>query len=75
MGSEKLGKMLLIIGGIIALSGLVVLLLGKVGFIGKLPGDILIHRDNVTLYFPIVSFLLLSLILTIVLNIIFRFLK
>lgn len=66
------GKLLLGMGLFLALMGIVVLLMGKLFSIGRLPGDIYIQKGNFTFYFPLVSSLLLSLILTIVLNLIFR---
>jgi len=44
MELANLGKILLIIGGLIVLTGLVLLAFGKIGLIGKLPGDLLIQR-------------------------------
>lgn len=41
-------------------------------FFGKLPGDIAIHTKRVHFYFPIVTSLIISLLLTIIINIIFR---
>lgn len=67
-----LGKILLGMGLFLVLMGLVVLLMGKLFSIGRLPGDIYIQKGNFTFYFPLVSSLLLSLILTIVLNLFFR---
>lgn len=66
------GKMLLGMGLFLALMGLFILGLGKLFSIGRLPGDIYIQRGNFTLYFPLVSSLLLSLILTVLLNLLFR---
>ncbi|GEA16121.1 MAG: hypothetical protein PWR22_1041 [Moorella sp. (in: firmicutes)] len=66
------GKMLLGMGLLLALMGLILLGIGKIFSIGRLPGDIYIQRGNFTFYFPLLSSLLLSLILTIVLNLIFR---
>ncbi|NOX19734.1 MAG: DUF2905 family protein, partial [Nitrospirae bacterium] len=43
---EELGKLLLVFGVIIIVIGLLLLFVGKVPFIGKLPGDILIQRKN-----------------------------
>ncbi len=43
-------------------------------FLGKLPGDIIIRKDNGTFYFPIVSFLIISVVLTVIINIILYFL-
>ncbi len=44
----------------------------KLPGVGRLPGDFVIERNGITLFFPLASGLLLSLILTIVLNVIFR---
>jgi hypothetical protein len=67
----------LIIGGIILLVvGGLVLLSAKLGFqLGHLPGDIRIERENYKFYFPFTSGLLVSLVLTLILNIIARLLK
>lgn len=70
---EGLGKLLLIFGSIIALLGLILIFSQHFPFIGKLPGDIVIKRDSFTVYFPIVTFVILSILLTIILNLIFRF--
>ncbi|AKX94499.1 DUF2905 domain-containing protein [Neomoorella thermoacetica] len=66
------GKMLLGMGLFLALMGLLLLGLGKLFSIGRLPGDIYIQRGNFTFYFPLVTSLLLSLILTVILNLLFR---
>ena len=75
MELANLGKILLIIGGMIVLAGLVILIFGKTGFIGKLPGDIFIQKGNFTFYFPLVTFLILSIVLTIVVNVLIRLFK
>jgi hypothetical protein len=75
MELANLGKILLVVGGIVVLAGLVALILGKTGFMGKLPGDILIQKGNFTFYFPLVTFLILSIVLTIVVNILIRLFK
>ncbi len=64
---ESLGKMLLFGGAAIAAAGLLLLLLNRLG-LGRLPGDIIIQKENVTIYFPLATMLLLSIILTIVIN-------
>lgn len=63
-GLESLGRMLLLIGVILALLGGLLLLVGKVPFLGRLPGDILIERKNFTFYFPLATSILLSIVLT-----------
>ncbi len=64
---ESLGKLLLIGGAILGAAGLVVFLAGRLG-LGRLPGDIFIQRENVTFYFPLATMLIVSIILTIIIN-------
>ncbi|MDQ6713609.1 MAG: DUF2905 domain-containing protein [Candidatus Dormibacteraeota bacterium] len=68
----EIGKLLVIVGGFILLVGLVLSLGLRIPFLGKLPGDIAIDRGNVHFYFPIVTCILLSLLLTVLLNFFFR---
>ncbi len=69
---EELGKLLLVFGVIIIVIGLLLLFVGKVPFIGKLPGDILIQRKNFTFYFPLGTSILLSILLSLLLWLISR---
>ena len=71
MGLEGVGKLL--IGGAVVLLALggVLFLLGRFG-VDRLPGDLVLRRGNFTLYFPIGLMILLSVVGTIVLNIVFR---
>ena len=64
-----IGRLLIILGFIIVALGVVILLAGRLPFIGHLPGDILIRRGGGSFYFPIVTCLLLSIALTVVLNV------
>jgi hypothetical protein len=63
----QLGRLLLWAGALIALIGLL-LVVGERFGLGKLPGDIVLRRKNTTLYFPIVTSLVLSVVLTLVIN-------
>jgi hypothetical protein len=63
------GRLLVILGFIIVALGIVILLAGRLPFIGHLPGDILIRRGGGSFYFPLVTCLLLSIALTVVLNV------
>jgi hypothetical protein len=67
-----MGKFLIITGIIILLMGLAVEFLGKIPFLGKLPGDIRIERENFTFYFPLASGLLISVLLTLLLLLVQR---
>ncbi len=71
MGLEGIGKLL--IGGAVVLLvlGGLFFLLGRFG-VDRLPGDLVFRRGNFTLYFPIGLMILLSVVGTIVLNILFR---
>lgn len=64
---ESLGKLLLIGSAVLAAAGLLLLLLGRLGF-GRLPGDILIQRENFTFFFPLASMIAISIILTVLFN-------
>ena len=70
MAIESLGKTLIIIGIVSITIGALFVLLGKVPWIGKLPGDIVIRRENFTFYFPLATMILLSVVLTILFNLI-----
>ena len=63
---HDIGKALIAFGLLIVLAGLVLLLVGRVPWIGRLPGDIHYQRGNFTFYFPLATSLLLSVILTLI---------
>jgi hypothetical protein len=63
---QELGRLILVAGLLLVLLGALLLLSGRIPWIGKLPGDILIQRKNFTFYFPIVTSILISLLLTLV---------
>jgi hypothetical protein len=60
MDLGQLGKSVLLAGAVLVILGGILLVLGKVPFLGKLPGDIRVERDNFSFYFPIVTCLVLS---------------
>ena len=61
---DSLGKILLFLGLILSLLGGVLLLLTKIPWIGKLPGDIFFKGDKATFYFPITTCIIISILLT-----------
>lgn len=63
---EQLGKSLIIIGAVIIALGLVLTFAGKLPWLGRLPGDIVVQKKNVTFYFPIVTSIIVSLLLTLI---------
>jgi len=60
----SLGKVLIIIGRVIVGIGVLLVLSPKVPWIGKLPGDILIKKDNFRFYFPLTTCIIISILLT-----------
>ncbi len=72
---QDLGKMLLLVGVLFVVIGGVLVLAGRVPWLGHLPGDIVIQRDNLSCFFPIVTSIVLSIVLTVVLNIILAVLR
>ncbi|MBZ0159874.1 MAG: DUF2905 domain-containing protein [bacterium] len=62
---DSLARMLILFGLALAAVGGLILFIGKVPFIGKLPGDIYIQRKNFSFYFPLTTSILLSILLTI----------
>lgn len=67
-----IGKVLLIMGFVFTVTGIILLLTDKIPFLGKLPGDIYIKKGNFTFYFPLVTSIVISIILTIIFWIIGR---
>jgi len=68
----ELGRSLIVVGGIIALVGVVLLVAPRMPWLGNLPGDIVVRRDNFTFHFPIVTSIVVSIVLTLLLNLFFR---
>jgi hypothetical protein len=69
---NDVGKILIAFGLLIVLAGVVLVLGGRVPWVGRLPGDIHLQRGNWTFYFPLATSLLLSLVLTLVFYVIGR---
>ncbi len=64
---HEIGKLLVVLGLLIAVIGLVLIFAPRIPYLGRLPGDIAIERPNFRFYFPITTSLLISLILTLIL--------
>ena len=67
-GMDSLGKTLLLLGGALALLGLLLVFAPKVPYVGRLPGDLVFHRGNLTIHLPLATMLLASVGLTLLLN-------
>jgi hypothetical protein len=71
--SSETGKYIVIIGVIIVLAGIAIWLFhDKLHWIGRLPGDIRVEKENFRFYFPITTMILLSLLITVIVQIIKR---
>jgi Protein of unknown function (DUF2905) len=67
-----LGRMLLVLGLVLAAAGALLLLAGQLPGLGRLPGDVSLERGNFRLYVPLGTSILLSVLLTLILNLLFR---
>lgn len=72
MQYDQLGRILIAVGAVVLVLGAVFLLLGRSNFLGRLPGDFTFSSGNFTCVAPIATMLLLSIVLTIILNIVLR---
>ncbi len=69
----EMAKALIMIGAVLIVTGLVLLLFQKTPFLGKLPGDILIKRENFTFYFPLATSIIISIIISLILFLLRKF--
>ena len=72
MAVESLGRMVIYIGVVMIMVGGFFILVAKVPWFGRLPGDIVWRREGITIFIPITTMILLSVALTLLLNIIWR---
>ncbi len=74
-GLAEMGRMLVFLGVVLVFIGGFLLLMGRMGPWGRLPGDIVIQKDNFSCFFPLTSMILISILLTIILNVIIRLIR
>lgn len=72
MGIDSLAKLLIVFGIVLVLLGGLLLFVGKIPFIGRLPGDIYIQKGNFSFYFPLTTSILISLLLTLLFSLFWR---
>lgn len=65
---NELGKSIIVVGFILIVVGVLLTVAGKIPGIGKLPGDILIKKENFSFYFPLTTCILLSVVLSLFLH-------
>jgi hypothetical protein len=61
---EGLGRLLVVLGAVLVALGLLLQLTGRLPWLGRLPGDIVIRREHFTIHFPLTTSLLISLALS-----------
>lgn len=64
IGFEGFAKLLILFGIVLTVLGGLLLVMGRIPFIGRLPGDFYIQKGNFTFYFPLTTSILISLLLT-----------
>jgi len=67
-----IGRFLILLGVAAVVAGVLLLLQPRIPWLGKLPGDIVVERERFTFYFPVVTSIVVSILLTVVLNLFFR---
>ncbi len=72
---NEMARWLIFVGGAMVVIGLLLLLAGRLPGLGRLPGDIMIQKGNFTFFAPLGTMLLLSIVLTILLNLVARLLR
>jgi DUF2905 family protein len=69
---QELGRVLVVAGVIAVLAGVVLMLAPRIPWLGRLPGDIVVQRGPLTLYVPLMTSLVLSVVVTLLLNLFWR---
>jgi len=75
MPTSDIARILIVIGTVALAAGVLLLLMPKAHMLGHLPGDLSFERNGVRVYIPIATTFLVSLILTVVANLVFRLFK
>jgi hypothetical protein len=68
----ELGRIVVFVGVVLVVVGLVLIFSNRIPWLGRLPGDIVVRRENFTIYVPIVTMILVSVVLTVLLNLFWR---
>jgi len=69
---QEIGRLLMLAGVVLLVCGAALMLAGRLPWLGRLPGDIVVERENVRIHAPIVTMMVISLVLTVVINLIAR---
>src|SRR5262245_30504834 len=69
---EGLGRLLILLGVVTVIVGVIMLMLPRIPWLGRLPGDFVVRREGFTFYFPLATSIIVSIVLTVLLNLFFR---
>ena len=69
---QDLGRVLVVLGSVIVAVGVVLLFADRVPWLGRLPGDFVVRRGSVTVYLPLATGLVVSVVLTLLVNLFLR---
>jgi Protein of unknown function (DUF2905) len=69
----ELARVVIIVGVVLIMIGLVMLVLPRFPFLGRLPGDILIKKEHLTFYFPLATSIVISIVICLILYLINKF--
>jgi len=69
---SDIGRFLILLGLAAVAAGVILLFLPRIPWLGRLPGDIVVQRERFTFYFPLATSIVVSLLLTVLLNLFFR---
>jgi len=72
---SSLGKLIAVAGAALLVLGGLIWLAGRIPALGHLPGDIRLQRGNVSCFFPLTTMIIVSVLLTVILNVILRLLR
>ncbi len=65
-----IAKSIILLGVFLVVIGVILLFIGKVPFLGKLPGDVVIKKEHFTFYFPLATSIIISILISLVLYLI-----
>jgi hypothetical protein len=69
---QSLGRLFVVFGCVLVALGALLLLAPRIPWLGRLPGDLLVRRGPVTFYFPLATSLVVSVVLTLLVNLFWR---
>lgn len=75
MWFQGIGKILILVGAFLAFFGLLLVFWQRIPFLGRLPGDISVPRGKLQFFFPVITCLIISILLTIIVNFVIHLFK